>query len=202
MSKQVSTTNQLKGFGFTIDFAGNNLTHIEFDVGKLEAPINTYSANWAHAKISSDGRFTLLFGQIIPFTNILSTMLSIDYGRERGLNRPWLNRNGDFQQKLREHVGNPLSIPELDSEALQRTPPKFHHEYSTIEVMAFREDDADISFYHLSPTEMHTAGLKNKVSKNLVRPLVTVVLSSQLLLALLEQLGGLSSPTEQQESET
>lgn len=166
---------------------------VQIALGLLKTPSLAYEANWFDVEEKPGGAFALHFGQTVPMTRCLSTVLSVNFSSAKFVQQ-MEQVNRQFYDSVKTYVesrGLEAEPPEIDRELLAKTPPKTHLVHASIFSMTFWEGDAQTSFFYLSPATFQQLkqGIERKAEK-LVEEVVTVKLSCSLLLSLLERLYG------------
>ncbi|MCK5690056.1 hypothetical protein KAI87_12340 [Myxococcota bacterium] len=172
---------------------GEHSGSVQIAIGLLKVPARAYEANWFDIEEKAGGAFALHFGQTIPMTKNLSTVLSINFS-SRVFVKEMEQKNQEFHEAAKifvESRGLGADLPDIDRTLISKVPPKTHLLHASIFSMAFWEGDAQMSFYYLSPATFQQLqqGTERKAEK-LVEDVVTVKLSCSLLLSLLDQLYG------------
>jgi hypothetical protein len=166
---------------------------VRIDLGRVSRSSNQYSANWYEVVRSPQGSVEIRFGEFIPYTKSLATLLTVEIPSPV-MQSPLVSDDRRFRATLRTYVeahGGRVSKPaSLDTAALAAHPPKTHLIQASIFALAFWEGGAEMTFFYLSPrTYQRVVAGGAQGADDLIESVVTVRLSSALLLALLDDLG-------------
>jgi hypothetical protein len=168
--------------------ANGELT-VGFPGGPPPRPEHVYCAD--RALFAADKvQVSLVFVQLDPIDRAPVTAVHVYYSPD--CFRRLLDRTLDFFEKLSAYVQGQFG-PELETAlpafASGRVT-KMHKERATFERMAFREGDAEIEFYSVSPLRMSDAQQQRRPVDGLVRPCLAVALPSVVLYFLLRDAYG------------
>ena len=163
---------------------------IQIDPRALDKPDRVFAANWAQV-YERPGEVQLAFGQQVGAdtgTLTAQVVFSMTFAEAEEF---LLTHDDDFKRSLDSHVdkSDPRSRISISRATVATAPPdRTLMERARLGTAAFLGDNAELGFYSLSPESYHRDRGRDRAVKNsAVRPIMTVMLATQLLHAVVER---------------
>jgi len=192
-SKSAQVSRQAQGTQQNLSNHGMKFNHangtVDVPIWQQPSPSRIYSADDAFAQNNGQD-LELIFYQRNIFNNDPSTAVKVCISQANTLR--FAERNlGDFFLKLRAYVE---TIGDDKLVSMDRKKPKGEGnvksvtERSSFDRIAFSEGEAEIDFFFVPPNRLHAQSLRqSSQNEEIVVPLLTVTLQTQILYALLNE---------------